>query len=344
MKFLLVSDIQGNLSAVRKLCKLEGPTFDAVVVAGDIGSGLESTHEVFRLLQHFACPILYVLGNWDSEVPYETNFGSNCHHLHLSPFKLGPVTFVGFSGCDSHWGLNPILAEMIAPIRHRYRKLLADHREAKEESERKLDECNAKYGRELAELASKARDKRKKRYKREVEMCKKRHELLLPYATLWVRSLEGSERWQKMLREEDEAKSKALQANRKALANVIAASALDLQKTVVVTHARLFRTVEDFPGLSLCVFGHSGPFADSTFKGTRFINTNALDIPIAARPKRLGKRAGWDDIRHINGGHYVTLEWNESGKHRVDCVEFVRNYPGWIPIPDLHVVGNPYLE
>ena len=39
MRLLAFSDIHNNLVAVRKLRALEKNTFDAIVVAGDIGAG-----------------------------------------------------------------------------------------------------------------------------------------------------------------------------------------------------------------------------------------------------------------------------------------------------------------
>lgn len=348
MRFLLISDIQGNTSAVRKLCALEGSNFNAVVVAGDIGNGMESTREVFDLLQHFKCPILYVLGNWDNEIPYDTHFGPNCHHLHMKPFKCGPATFVGFSGCEAHWGLNSTFINALAAIRTKHRAGLARHAAAEKRAQPSIERIEASHKIELAELAAKARDRRKKSYKLKVARLEAKRDEATERARHHVRRIEDSFAWQMYNIEEIAARNSVLQLNRSALAKVIADSKLDPKNTVIVTHARLYKTVEDFPGVGLCVFGHSGPFADTVFKGTRFINTNALDIPVAAVPAHLGPdNYDFDDVKHINGGHYVTLEWKESGDHRVECIRFKREFPGWVPIPDadgLHVVGNPFLE
>jgi predicted phosphodiesterase len=56
MKLLALSDIHHNLAAVRKLRASEGNSFDAIVVAGDIGSA--SADEFFKILATFKCPIL----------------------------------------------------------------------------------------------------------------------------------------------------------------------------------------------------------------------------------------------------------------------------------------------
>lgn len=106
MRFLLVSDIHGNVAAVRKLRAMETNRFDAVVVAGDIGS--KGAGETMGVLASFECPVLYVYGNWDRDLAYGAAFSPDCHHLHLAPFRCGPLAFAGFSGCPSGWGRNPV--------------------------------------------------------------------------------------------------------------------------------------------------------------------------------------------------------------------------------------------
>jgi predicted phosphodiesterase len=66
MTSLAFSDIHHNLEAVRKLRASEANSFDAVVVAGDIGS--ESANKFFKILSTFNCPVLYVFGNGDHEL------------------------------------------------------------------------------------------------------------------------------------------------------------------------------------------------------------------------------------------------------------------------------------
>jgi len=114
MRFLLVSDIHGNVTAVRKLRAQETNDFDAVVVAGDIGS--MGAAEIMDVLASFACPVLYVYGNWDRDLAYDESFGADCHHLHLAPFRLGPFAFVGFSGCPSGWGRNRVAESLYRQV------------------------------------------------------------------------------------------------------------------------------------------------------------------------------------------------------------------------------------
>ncbi|MBB4007947.1 metallophosphoesterase family protein [Allorhizobium taibaishanense] len=102
-KILACSDIHNNLRAVRQLRSLEGNDFDALIVAGDIGS--ENTNEVFDLLQTFDCPVLYVFGNWDRRLGHRQKFGERCHHIHLSPVAVEGLNVVGESvdGIDPEW-------------------------------------------------------------------------------------------------------------------------------------------------------------------------------------------------------------------------------------------------
>ncbi|HEX9464485.1 MAG TPA: metallophosphoesterase family protein [Alphaproteobacteria bacterium] len=117
MRLLAVSDIHGNVDAVRRLRDRERNDFDAVVVAGDIGS--TAAPDILGLLASFACPVLYVFGNWDSKLPYDASFGPNCHHLHLRSVECGGWAFAGFSGLPAHWGLNPLAAAMEQELRPR---------------------------------------------------------------------------------------------------------------------------------------------------------------------------------------------------------------------------------
>ena len=106
MKLLAFSDIHNNLVAVRKLRALEKNTFDAIVVAGDIGNA--SAADCFRILATFKCPVVYVYGNWDHELSYKHCFEPGCHLLQSNVVTIGKINFTGFSGCPTNWGNNPI--------------------------------------------------------------------------------------------------------------------------------------------------------------------------------------------------------------------------------------------
>jgi Icc-related predicted phosphoesterase len=111
MRLLAFSDIHHNLGAVRKLRASETNSFDAVVVAGDIGS--ESASEFFKILSTFKCPVLYVFGNWDHELSYSKVYADNCHLIHSNVVTIGELHFAGFSGCPTNWGKNPIARRIL---------------------------------------------------------------------------------------------------------------------------------------------------------------------------------------------------------------------------------------
>jgi predicted phosphodiesterase len=102
MRLLAFSDIHHNLVAVRKLRASETNSFDAIVVAGDIGSA--SADEFFEILSTFKCPVLYVFGNWDHELSYGKSYGDHCHLIHSNVVTIGDLHFTGFSGCPTNWG------------------------------------------------------------------------------------------------------------------------------------------------------------------------------------------------------------------------------------------------
>ncbi len=102
-RILACSDIHNNVKAVQQLRAREANDFDAVIVAGDIGS--EKTGEIFEVFQTFDCPVLYVFGNWDRRLGYRESFGERCHHIHLSPYPVGDLSIVGetIDGLDPDW-------------------------------------------------------------------------------------------------------------------------------------------------------------------------------------------------------------------------------------------------
>ena len=94
MKILAISDIHNNLACVQKLRAQEANAYDVIAVAGDIGT--RAADEIFATLASFACPIVYVHGNWD-RMPDDAKFGAGAHLVHLETVKVGSLTFAGYS-------------------------------------------------------------------------------------------------------------------------------------------------------------------------------------------------------------------------------------------------------
>lgn len=127
MRLLGVSDIHGSTEAVRNLRERESNAFDAVVVAGDIGG--DAAAGIMGILASFACPVLYVYGNWDRRLPYDADFGPTCHHLHLNPVECCGWSFAGISGIPTSWGLNPIAAKLRHEVNRKHRSAAPDSAE-----------------------------------------------------------------------------------------------------------------------------------------------------------------------------------------------------------------------
>jgi predicted phosphodiesterase len=127
MRLLAISDIHGSVGAVGRLRVREGNGFDAIVVAGDIGG--DAAPEIMDILVSFACPVLYIYGNWDRRLPYDLDFGPTCHHLHLRPVECCGWSFVGISGLPTSWGLNPIAATLRQEVNRRHRSASRDNAE-----------------------------------------------------------------------------------------------------------------------------------------------------------------------------------------------------------------------
>jgi predicted phosphodiesterase len=94
MKILAIADIHNNVACVRKLRAQEANDYDAIAIAGDIGT--HGAAEVFEILTTFKCPIVYVHGNWD-RMPEDAKFGPRAHLVHLQVVKVSRLAFAGYS-------------------------------------------------------------------------------------------------------------------------------------------------------------------------------------------------------------------------------------------------------
>jgi predicted phosphodiesterase len=94
MKILAIADIHNNVACVRKLRAQEANDYDAIAIAGDIGT--HGAAEIFATLGTFKCPIVYVHGNWD-RMPEDAKFGARAQLLHLEVAKVGSLAFAGYS-------------------------------------------------------------------------------------------------------------------------------------------------------------------------------------------------------------------------------------------------------
>jgi hypothetical protein len=286
MKLLAFSDIHHNLVAVRKLRASEKNSFDAIVVAGDIGS--ESAIEFFKILATFKCPVLYVYGNWDHKLSYSTSFGSRCHLLHSNIAKIGNFHFTGFSGCPTHWGKNPIARRLRRELTQAHKPILE----------------------RLSRAESLLRQSKAGGFERTRKPIEK------------IRRTNAFQKYASQLKV---VKSEILRLNRESLRNTVKQAGVDTRRCIVVTHERLARLSEELPGTLLHLFGHIHQFSDHDYKGTRYIDVAALDKPAFVRTSTNDKHSK-DRSRSLNLGNYVTIEISSLLEVRVKCIPLSHDY------------------
>lgn len=343
MKILGVSDIHGNIMAAQHLRSIEANIFDAVIVAGDIGS--ENTHEIIKILSSFDCPVFYIYGNWDYELDYNLKLGAQTNHLHLNYADIDGYNLTGFSGHPANWGKNPIA-----------QKLFAEHDEAHEVLLKALSEADITYDDAYSEvgllrqealerLENKAKkkgiDRRLSKYRRKRDKIDCIGSSKIEKARNARTQLINSTEYLNYKKKQYAISSEVLKLNRKAMVKLIKENGLDPALTVIVSHERLSYTSDDLPSVSLFLFGHRHIFADTTYKGSRFVNVSALDNQFSVLPKGI-KKASFGDIHNVNDGSYVILEFDRTRKITVHSKRFNPDYSGWEKIHDFHY-GAPLL-
>ncbi|MBM7043593.1 metallophosphoesterase family protein [Rhizobium lusitanum] len=312
MRFLLLSDIHNNLRAVEKMRAQESNCFDALIVAGDIGS--DSTHQIFDVLATFKCPVLYVYGNWDHKLSYDVSFGDPCHHLHLSPFKSGPITFAGFSGCTASWGQNPEALRLYKEIGDTHSEIIRALNDAENEAIRQKALIEAEYTASVDALTATSRRSPSQRKLKALDAERRRRNNAL---SKMVEDIKGADAYSQYLRQRSSISDEVLAWNRRSLSQVLTQVEAPRERTVIVTHDRLVKTQTDFAGVAVFLFGHRHGFAETSHQGAKFINVSALDLRRTIRPKVFLKGDRWKQYRNLNFGNYAVLEWDQSAGFKV---------------------------
>lgn len=318
LRFLATSDIHDNVAAVQKLRLQEENRFDAVIVAGDIGSN--NAQEIFDILSTFGCPVLYIYGNWDHEHEYERSFGPQCHHLHLSAFKIEDVIFAGFSGCDASWGQNPIAKAIRAQTEQSHGSTVMAWNVKKEEIAARKQALEAEHQSEVRLLMEALP---KKPHKRKVATLEKELSKRAEALSTELLDFEKSQVYQLYLRDARDASDQILVQNRKALQTCIAEFENRRAGTVVVTHDRIYRTQIDFDGVPVFLFGHRHGFAHSLFKGVQYINVSVLDRRVLVRPRAVSRGNHLEQLRNLNMGNYAVMEWTKSDGFSVKRIDLL---------------------
>lgn len=256
MKILAFSDIHNNLDCLdRLILQSQQVEYDCIVIAGDIGS--ECIDEFFNKLSHINCPIYYVLGNWDSKVPYDKNFAPNVVHLHGKIVENSGYYFTGYSGCQTHWGKNDIyektMANNLTMLRGKYSKLLKKVEKAELKLNKTLQKSNHAVTPEVDDAQSILNE--------------------LIYSSDYF-EYQG---------EREFARKEVYHNNRQMIFELIskkkeAETNFNPNKVIVITHDKFGKLNQYLPWRPLAhLFGHKHNFQHKKWQGIHFINISHLD-------------------------------------------------------------------
>jgi predicted phosphodiesterase len=112
--------------------------------------------------------------------------------------------------------------------------------------------------------------------------------------------------------------------------------------SIVVTHERLTEAWRDLSNVNCFIHGHIHRFSDTSHKGARFLNVAAIDKPISVRPTHKAKW-GFNDLRRVNTGNYVTFEVNDGAIQNVQCKRFGWDSDNWTEHRERMVYGASYV-
>jgi predicted phosphodiesterase len=296
IRLVAFSDIHGSVPAVEALVETEARNVDAVVVAGDIG---RPAPEFFRALEGFECPLLYVYGNWDYDLDYDRVFCKRFVHLHGTVAAVGDLRFVGFSGCATQWGRNPIWLQLEAEVERAHRATIDRLIAANAADEAAGDRIDKVCDSELAEISRKFPDKTRPSYKIRAQAIERKRSRLQGLKCSRVDRLKQTRAFRLLWTARATAWNEALICNRKAVVDRVQQSDCDPSRVVLVAHQRLYRLPEDCAGLGAHFFGHQHGFKVTKQRGTLFVNVSVLDPTV---------------VKH---GQYGLIEWAPVSGFRV---------------------------
>ncbi len=273
-RLLVLSDVHGCVPAVEAVVAIErGGGFDAAVVAGDIGPNPD---DFFRALAPLGCPVLYVYGNWDHELAYDRQFGAHAVHLQGAAVPIGDLHFLGFSGCEVHWGRNPHLLRRIAELKRPHQAVLKRLADALRNDERRLAPRRDELLRELDALRPADGARESKRAAERIKAVE--HELFKLSLTGGERErVKESAAYRRYCAAVARAVTEVAEANREDVFKRIRRTKLPHERTVLVTHERQFRLQDRLKGLGAHFFGHRHGFKVTYHVGTVFVNVSCID-------------------------------------------------------------------
>ena len=307
MRLLAFSDIHNNVSCVEVLRAQEANEYDALLVAGDIGS--ERFEDILGICNTFECPVLFTYGNWDNKGTYKQSGRRPSGLVHHSVHEIGDYFITGYSGCITQWGQNPDYVELMQAVELQHADAIAAYALGVAELTQARKDLEADVQQTLEEklsvLASKPGDKRKSAHRRRVIQLNRQAEERLQKATAV-----SNKAWQKLLQDKaylayqkDRAAAgqQANRINRDKLDAILCK--IDPRRTLVMTHERQYRWHERGTPPLLHLFGHEHAFKHTVFKETHCVNVAALDHALDVKPRQDSKAASM--YRAEAGGYCV---------------------------------------
>ncbi len=315
-RFLALSDIHNNIRAVKKLRSQEKNDYDAILVAGDMGS--ETIEEFFKIMLSFKCPIYYALGNWDNRIDYNKKFSDSISHVHHHLFPQNGYLISGVSGCQIHWGKNPIALEVYSKINNIFKNTLDEIDTIKKELNIYNNNLDKEYDQKIEEVNSTAKDRRKKEYKNKIKRLlnqkkKKREKAHKLLHKLW-NSKDYKSYCEKMIKARKDIASLNISQSK----NIFTNNKVDYSKLIFLCHERYYKLNDVFgQPILLHINGHRHTYKHNFYKGTNYLNTSALDNTISVIPQDMFKikddpEYAWeilDNSLMVNNGCYSVISF-----------------------------------
>lgn len=251
------------------------------MVAGDIGN--RNASNTLKELEKFLCPVLYIYGNWDNELPYNRVISENSEHIHLNPVRIENFLFAGFSGCDIGWGQNPIALKLKYELTERHIIILAQRKDSLAEYNKIRDLNGISHA--LSKQALRKYD-----------------------------ALTKSAKFKKFLVDQTITRKNILNENVLALTKSIDAIRNRNDNIVIVTHERIYRIQEKTPKIFMHMFGHRHGFKVTDVNGIKFINVSMLDWP------RIVRTDPYPMNGDKSLANYVVIEINNSGEININPI------------------------
>lgn len=291
IEILTFSDIHNNISAVQSLRDQETNEYDAIVIAGDIGNYIWP--EILAIIDTFECPAYFVYGNWDSRQPYIRQLSSNSILLnHTIEFHKG-YYFTGFSGCETHWGMNPLLAKQIDLLNSIHQNEIAAHKKEQLDAKMRIDNLiktvNSTYLKNRRSIKKAVSKRDTKRFNNEVLELRGWKAIELNKIKSQTIDVVASSGYEKYRQEIYAAHNKTLLLNRDKLFTTIRQSNIPNNRLIIISHDRLTKISEEKIPAALHIFGHRHAYKLTKMGASHYLNTAQLDSSIDMESRsRLG--------------------------------------------------------